>query len=226
MRTAVGAIPISCPSIRFDLGVAGITVAPGPTSTGDVDRLVTSDATDPDDALLVATARGDQRAFAALVERHADAIHAYVFRMTGSRADAEDFTQETFLRLWRKAGSYQPGRVKVSTWLHTIAHNLTVDALRRPRAVAGSLAEDDDTAAHGTGPFEVHAAREMLDRVERALSGLPAQQRAALLLCRVQGFSNAEVAEILGSSVRAVESLLARARRALRQALGNEGDQS
>lgn len=220
----MGAIPISSASIRFDLRVAGITFAPEPSTTGDVDRAVTTDATDPDDALLAATAHGDQRAFAALVERHADAIHGYVFRMTGSRADAEDFTQETFLRLWRKAGSYQPGRAKVSTWLHTIAHNLTVDALRRPRAATGAAAEDFDVAADGSGPFETHAARETLERLERALAALPAQQRAALLLCQVQGFSNAEVGDILGSSVRAVESLLARARRALREALSNEGD--
>jgi RNA polymerase sigma-70 factor (ECF subfamily) len=223
----VGAIPINSPSIRFDLGVAGITFATEPGTTSDVDRAVTTDAEDPDDVLLAATARGDQRAFAALVERHADAIHRYVFRMTGSRADAEDFTQETLLRLWRKAGSYQPGRVKVSTWLHTIAHNLTVDALRRPHAVAeaaaGAAAEELDVAADSAGPFEAHAARETLQRLERALAALPARQRAALLLCQVQGFSNAEAADILGSRVRAVESLLARARRTLRQALSNEG---
>lgn len=218
----MGAIPTSL-SLGFDLGVAGITVTPGPSTTGESAGPVTTDATDSDDELLAAITHGDQRAFAALVERHADSIHGYVFRMTGSGADAEDFTQETFLRVWRKAASYQPGRAKVSTWLHTIAHNLTVDALRRPRAVTRADVNDDD--ADGSGPFEIHAAREMLGRLQRGLAELPEQQRAALLLCQVQGFSNAEVGEILGSNTRAVESLLARARRRLRRELSDEGDQ-
>jgi len=185
---------------------------------------LTGDSPESDETLLAAIARGDHRAFTRLVERHADAIHGYVLRMTGSRADAEDHTQETFLRVWRRAETFAPGRVKASTWLHRIAHNLTVDGLRRPRELPQAIEDPEGTG--GVSTFEIHAAREAVARLEGALAKLPSEQRAALLLCRVQGFSNTEAGEILGLGVRAVESLVARARRRLRRELSEEGDDS
>lgn len=166
---------------------------------------------------MAAVAKGDSRAFDTLVRLHLDAIHAYLFRLTGSRADAEDLAQETFLRLWRKAGSYQPGRVKVSTWLHTIAHRLRIDALRRKREVLGQDSEAlPDPLADPAVQID---AQEQLALLEAAIAGLPERQRAAILLCQVQGFSNAEGARIMGVHIRALESLLARARRTLRTTL-------
>ncbi len=185
-------------------------------------RQVTSTATASgnDDQLLLAIAGGDHYAFTELVNRHGDAVHGYLLRLTGTRSDAEDLTQETFLRVWRKAGSYEPGRVRASTWLHRIAHNLCIDSFRRARPER-SL---DDIEALGSDEdlYRAQAARETVARLELALRELPDNQRAALLLCQVQGFSNAEAAEILGLKVRAVESLLARARRSLRKRLQSE----
>lgn len=174
-----------------------------------------------DEELLAAIAGGDDVAFESLVRLHLDAIHGYLFRLTRSRSDAEDLAQETFLRVWQKAGNYQPGRVKVTTWLHTIAHRLAIDSFRKKRELpaADGLEMIDPEA----DPAIRQAAAEQQRLLSQALGELPERQRAAVLLCQVQGFSNAQAAEILGVKVRALESLLARGRKALRQALFASG---
>lgn len=174
-----------------------------------------------DERLLAAISRGDSAAFESLVRSHLDRIHAYLLRLTGSRTDAEDLAQETFLRVWQKAGHYQPGRVKVTTWLHTIAHRLAIDSFRKKRELpeAQGLEMSDPLA----DPALRQAAAEQQRLLNLALSNLPERQRAAVLLCQVQGFSNTQAAEILGVKVRALESLLARGRKALRESLTQSG---
>lgn len=161
------------------------------------------------------------------MHRHGDHLYGYLLRLTRSPADAEDLLQETFLRVWRSAGSYRPGQVAATTWIHRIAHNLYIDSFRANRRRAGIAVEVDDSVALDTdNGVELESAlisAELLDQVERAISRLPENQRAALLLCQTQGFSNNDAAVILGIGVRAVESLLARARRTLRQAI-TQGD--
>lgn len=162
----------------------------------------------------------DADAFAVLLSRHLDAIHGYLYRMTRSRADAEDLAQETFLKVWDKARTYQPGRVKVSTWLHTIAHNLCIDSFRRHREIpTDTIGEEADDLAD---PARRTMDGERLRLLEAAIAGLPVNQRSAVLLCQIQGFSNAEAAGILGVNPRALESLLARARRTLRALMETE----
>jgi RNA polymerase sigma-70 factor (ECF subfamily) len=173
-----------------------------------------------DEGWLLAAARGDEQAYGELVNHHVDRIYAYLLRLTGSPADAEDLLQETFLRVWRKAGSYQPGRVKASTWIHRIAHNLSIDRIRKRRGEAqlpevASVTVDLETA---------QIASQQWQRVETTIARLPENQRAALLLCQLQGFSNTEAAHILEVNVRAVESLLARARRTLKMTLLEDGE--
>ncbi|HEX7037661.1 MAG TPA: sigma-70 family RNA polymerase sigma factor [Pseudomonadales bacterium] len=173
-----------------------------------------------DDELMARVQRRDQAAFGRLVDRHLDGVHRYLVRLTASMADADELAQETFLRLWERADSYRPGRVQLSTWLHRIAHNLAVDELRRRRP------QTDETelqaAPDEANPEHQAAARETGRRLDRALARLPETQRAALLLCQVQGFSNRDAAEIIGVSVRGLESLIARARRSLRDALQDD----
>ena len=141
--------------------------------------------------------------------------------MTGSSADAEDLAQETFLRLWRKAHTYQPGRVLPGTWLHTIAHRLCIDHFRRNGRI--STEEPPEQADQESDPARRHDAAEQLRRLEAAVARLPDNQRSAILLCQVQGFSNAQAATILGIGLRALESLLARARRNLKTAIDEDG---
>lgn len=176
-----------------------------------------------DEALIRRISAGDGAAFRALVEEHLDAIHAYLYRMTGSRTEAEDLAQETFLRVWRRASTFDANRVQLTTWLHTIAHNLCIDSFRRSRPM---YAYDEALEADGTADPERQASgRQLAELVEQLIASLPDNQRSAILLCQVQGFSNAEAARILGVNLRALESLLARARRTLREAVaGRTGD--
>jgi len=173
-----------------------------------------------DDGWLRAVARGDEHAYAELVACHSDRIYAYLLRLTGSPADAEDLLQETFLRVWRKADSYQPGRVKAGTWMHRIAHNLSIDRIRKRRGES----QLPDVADTSVDMETSQIASQEWRRVEATIARLPENQRAALLLCQLQGFSNAEAAHILKLNVRAVESLLARARRALKMTLLEAGE--
>jgi RNA polymerase sigma-70 factor (ECF subfamily) len=170
---------------------------------------------------MAAVAEGDHVAFETLVHRHLDSIHGYLHRLTGSAADAEDLAQETFLRVWQKAGSYEPGRVKLTTWLHTIAHRRSVDVFRRKREQSGF--EGPEFPDSREGPAQSRAADETRRRLDTALRALPERQRAAILLCQVQGFSNGQAADIMGIGTRALESLLARARRTLRESLTAQG---
>jgi len=173
----------------------------------------------------------DQAAYRELLRRHLGPVHAYLTRMTRSPDDAEDLAQETFLRVWQKASAYKPGKVQATTWIHRIAHNLSVDAFRRRRELAGErnairVEEREDTTGDEAGdpaadPYEQLAAQRIGERLETALAALPGNQRSAIVLCQLQGFSNAEAADIIGINLRAIESLLARARRTLRTTLAD-----
>lgn len=173
---------------------------------------------EPSDEELLGRIRSrDRAAFGVLLDRHLGGVQAYVFRMTDNRADAEDIAQETFLRVWDRAGTFQEGRVRVSTWLYRIAHNLCVDAFRRRREVVENgletLADERYSGLPGSIAEERRAA------VRAAVAELPERQRAALVLCQLQGWSNRDAAVVLEVSVDALESLVARARRTLRKRL-------
>ncbi len=171
-----------------------------------------------DEELVHRVEQGDEQAFARLLNRHLGAIHHYLYRLTGSRADSDDLAQETFLAVWRRSGTYRPGRVKFTTWLHRIAHNHYVDHYRKGRRTASevhnAIAETADSAP---GPQQSRSDEEDRRRLHQALARLPPNQRDAVLLCHQQGLSNRDAAVVLGVGVRALESLLARARRTLRK---------
>ena len=162
---------------------------------------------------------GDQQAYARLLDRHLNNVHAYVFRMTNNRADAEDIAQETFLRVWHRARTFKPGRVRFTTWLHRIAHNLCVDAFRKRREIYDG--EPDAMADDAPTVDELSMAEERRKAVHAGIAALPERQRSALVLCQIQGRSNREAAQIIGVSVDALESLIARARRTLKTRLRN-----
>ena len=162
---------------------------------------------------------GDQQAYARLLDRHLNNIHAYVFRMTNNRADAEDIAQETFLRVWHRGRTFKPGRVRFTTWLHRIAHNLCIDEFRKRRDTVD--AEPEAMADDAPAVDELNMAEERRKAVHAGIAALPERQRSALVLCQIQGRSNREAAQIIGVSVDALESLIARARRTLKTRLGN-----
>ena len=171
-----------------------------------------------DEALLKRVAAGDENAFATLVGRHLDALFNYARRLSRSSSYAEDLVQETWLAIWQKASTYRPGKVKPTTWMHTILHNKFVDHARSTKKKVELAHVDSEPEAATTSPHEALSQREF-QTLSRALGELPVNQRAALYLKHAQGFANADVARIMRMSVRAVESLQARGRRNLRSRL-------
>ncbi|HJO12068.1 MAG: sigma-70 family RNA polymerase sigma factor [Gammaproteobacteria bacterium] len=172
-----------------------------------------------DEELMLAICNGDESAFHTIVRTHHKPLSHYAFRILGSKKDTEDITQETFLRLWINADKWQPGKSKLSTWLHRIAHNLCIDYLRK-KDNAETEELDDHAVAGAENNTKLEQSSE-LERLNKALGGLPDNQKNALVLCHYQGFSNKEAAAIMGVSVKAVESSIARAKRSLRKQLAS-----
>lgn len=178
----------------------------------------TGDGAEPEDAaLLRAYAGGDLSAARALTARLAPRALVQAGRMLGDRAEAEDVAQEAFLRLWRTAPGWR-GEARVGTWLHRVAYNICIDRLRRRDRGHAEL--PDDLVDPAPGPAQDRQRAQVAAAVRRALARLPERQRAAIALVHYQELGNVEAAGILGVSVEALESLLARGRRALRERLG------
>lgn len=178
---------------------------------------------DEEDELVRRVADGDRSAFRELVTAHQRALSAYAQRMLGDRTAAEDVVQETFLRLWLRAGRFRPDRARLTTWLHNIAHNLCVDDFRRGARLDYGV-EPNASALQTEEATVMHERDEEQRRLRAAVAALPERQRSALLLCHFQGLSNRDAAHILEVSVDALESLLARARRALKKEIRTDGD--
>lgn len=170
---------------------------------------------DPDLDFLRRAAAGDARAADALVRRHAARLVRLAARVLGDVGDAEDVAQEAFVRAWRAAPSWQSGRAKFETWLWRVTLNLCFDRLRRrretPTADAGLLLLDASASASDAWLAEQRAAH-----VHAALARLPERQRAAIALCYYEDATSIAAAAALEVSVKALESLLSRARRSLR----------
>ncbi len=171
-----------------------------------------------DAELLERVASGDPRAYRDIVERHVRGVHAFVYRMLGNRAEAEEVCQESFLRLWQQADTFV-ARAKPSTWLYRVAHNLAIDRLRRRRETSHPAGIEE--VPNSERPSLHLYDKQVAEAVERALAELPERQRAAISLVHYQGLSNAEAADVIGVKVRALESLLARGRQQLRERLAD-----
>jgi len=172
---------------------------------------------DPDAPLVARVGAGDPAAARLLVAAKLPRVLGLAARTLRDRAAAEDVAQEAFLRVWRTAAAWQPGRARFDTWLHTVVLNLCRDRLRRRRETTGDVPPDPpDPAPDGEA---VLLANERAARVADAVAALPERQREAILLVHYQDLSGAAAAEVLGVSADALESLLARGRRALRARL-------
>jgi RNA polymerase sigma-70 factor (ECF subfamily) len=175
---------------------------------------------DPDEDLLSRIGAGDSAAAAGLVRRHLSRILSMARRMLGDASEAEDVSQDVFLKVWRHAPGWRPGYARFETWLYRVAFNLCLDRLRRRKRMVGEAPPDlVDPAASASRPLDEAQRR---GRVQEALLRLPERQRAALILCYYEECSNTDAASVLGVSVEALESLLARARRAMKRELSAE----
>ena len=191
-------------------------------------------------ALVKLVARKNQAAFKKLLNVHLSGINRYTVRMIGNAANAEDITQEVFLRLWTRADSYKPEASMLSTWLHNIAHNLCIDYFRKNNRFIQDSSEIYETeenlhlasvsgrphgiATSGSDEPEHELAKKTRDHdVKKALMTLPERQRSAIIMCHYQGVSNKDAAHIMEVSVDALESLLSRGRLKLRKLLTEDG---
>lgn len=176
-----------------------------------------------DGQLMKRIASGDPGAFRELSDTHLDSIMRFAYRLVGSQAEAEDIAQETFLRAWQKADTYEP-KARVSSWLHSIAKNLSIDRMRKRGRRGTHLEMDDerDAAPDSQRPSQLLGRKAKSQVVKSALDALPERQKMALVLWHEQGLSNPEIAQVMDCSVEAVESLLTRGRRALRTALQSQ----
>jgi RNA polymerase sigma-70 factor (ECF subfamily) len=157
-----------------------------------------------------------------VVREHADRVYRLAYRLSGNRADAEDLTQETFVRVFRSLAQYSPGTFE--GWLHRITTNLFLDMVRRRQRIRfDALPEDADDRLAGTDPGPEQTYHEMhLDpEIEAALDALPPDFRVAVVLCDLEQLSYEEIAATLGIKVGTVRSRIHRGRVMLREALAH-----
>jgi len=184
---------------------------------------------DPGVRWMRAWQAGDESAFDALVEAYSGQVYALLTRFLGQRANREDLVQEVFLRVVRARERYEP-TARFATFLYRIAYNIAVNETQRPMAREAGRVEFDDE--HGTarslaelGDQGAEAPASGLERddvvraVRAAIGRLPENQRMVLLLAKYEELPYEEIAAVIGSSEKAVKSLIHRARESLRKSL-------
>ncbi|WP_408898782.1 RNA polymerase sigma factor SigE [Nocardioides sp. R1-1] len=157
-----------------------------------------------------------------IVEEHSDRVYRLALRLTGNRHDAEDLTQEVFVRVFRSLHTYTPGTFE--GWLHRITTNLFLDQARRKQRIRFDALSDERAArlaSASPAPDLAYADQTFEDDVAAALAALPPDFRAAVVLCDIEGLSYEEIAEILGAKLGTVRSRIHRGRALLRAALSH-----
>jgi RNA polymerase sigma-70 factor (ECF subfamily) len=157
-----------------------------------------------------------------VVREHADRVYRLAYRLSGNRADAEDLTQETFVRVFKSLAEYTPGTFE--GWLHRITTNLFLDLVRRRQRIRFDALPDDAgdrLASKTSGPEQAYAEMHLDPEIQQALDALPADFRAAVVLCDLEELSYEEIAATLGIKVGTVRSRIHRGRVILREALAH-----
>lgn len=185
---------------------------------------------DPDVGFMLAFQKGDQHSFEVIMKKYFPRLLNFIYRYVGNRELAEDLTQEVFVRVYKAAHSYAP-KSKLQTWLYTIAKNISLNELRRSKYYTISL--DEPVYSKGESllrqvsdktvnlPDKVLLEDEKASIVMEAIQSLPENQRMAVILRRYDNLSYEEIALAMKTSVKAVKSLLSRAKENLREKLKN-----
>jgi RNA polymerase sigma-70 factor, ECF subfamily len=189
-----------------------------------------------DERLMLAFQAGDARAFEALVRRHRTPVFNFILRFTGHRARAEDVLQETWLKVVRSTPEYEP-KARFTTWVYTIARNLCVDSARKESyrqaaslegPTGGAEGEEgrplgDSLPDAGASPERGAYNARVRPLLERALAGLPEEQREVFVLREYSGVPFKEIAEVTGVSENTVKSRMRYALEGLRRRLAELG---
>ncbi len=154
-----------------------------------------------------------------LVQEHADSVYRLAYRLSGNQHDAEDLTQETFMRVFRSLKHYQPGTFE--GWLHRITTNLFLDMVRRRAKIRMEALPEDYERVPGTDmtPEEAYNVANLDPALQRALDGIAPDFRVAVVLCDVVGMTYEEIGETLGVKMGTVRSRIHRGRAQLRESL-------
>lgn len=176
-----------------------------------------------DESLMQRVSDGDHRAFASLVRKHTNRFYSLAYRTLANKEEAEDVVQEAFLKLWHDPHKWNPKkRTRFTTWFYRVVLNMCIDVQRKPsfsntdqlpEVLSSNIEKQDDALI-----------RKQKERaLEKAIQLLPEKQKNALNLCFYEGVSNKEAADILGVGIKALESLLIRAKSGVKDTLAREG---
>jgi RNA polymerase sigma-70 factor, ECF subfamily len=174
-----------------------------------------------DEELMGMIRNGDRTAFSELVMRHTKRYYSLAYRMLSNREEAEDIVQESFLALWTKPDSWDSKRqAKFTTWFYRVVTNACIDTKRKNTPL--QLEDGYDPPDESRGTEEMLELKREKENIDAYIGELPESQQTALTLCFYEGVSNRDAADIMGVSVKALESLLMRAKSSLRNKLSAE----
>jgi RNA polymerase sigma-70 factor (ECF subfamily) len=182
-----------------------------------------------ENTLIEGMARGDQKAFREFVERYKKKVYYLALDMAGNPVDAEDISQEVFLKVFRSFATFRKG-AKLGSWLYRVTYNASIDHLRRKGNVPEPVGDDvlDSLSQGSTGlpsmpvkdPAQSAESNQLQDRIARALEKVSPQEKAVFLLRHYDDFMLKDIAAALGLSVGSVKSYLFRAVRKIQKELG------
>ena len=168
-----------------------------------------------DKSLMCQIQEESHEAFATLVDRHSNRFYRIAYRLVSSKDDAEDIVQDAFLKLWNRPNLWDPGKgAKFTTWFYRVVINMCLDHRKKKKLI--NLSEDIELADENPGPdvlFDEHQEQVLL---EQFIYELPERQQLAINLCFYEGLSNNEAAQIIGVTVKALQSLVMRAKTTLK----------
>jgi RNA polymerase sigma-70 factor (ECF subfamily) len=171
-----------------------------------------------DHELLSLVQDGSRQAFGVLVERHTERFYRTAYRYVQNKEAAEDIVQDAFLKLWEDPGKWQPQRkAKFTTWFYRVVVNLCLDWQKKKRPV--ELDEEAPLADEGETVETMMIRTQEQKMLEREIAALPERQQTALNLCFDEGLSNQEAADVMGLNLKALQSLIMRAKTTLKARL-------
>ncbi len=162
-----------------------------------------------DEQVVERLVAGESWAMAVLYDRYARLVFSLALRILNDRGASEEVVQEVFVKVWRRAGDYDPGRGKFSSWLGGIAHHHAIDELRRRRARPAAADDESavaDVAADGPLPFEAAVQSIEQQRIFHALECIPVEQRRPIELAYFEGYTQQEIAEKLGEPLGTIKT--------------------